>query len=124
MPTGKEIGSIMSKITSIRVREINGEERVIEGTHEVELSGQMTGTGTGTMTFTGLNDRGSVRDLGVGYLTSGDVVSAEGQGVYWLTKPGNWEIRMAYLLAGQPVVLEGSIELESRTLKGKMLELT
>jgi hypothetical protein len=126
MPLGKEIGSFSGKITSVRVLEINGEERVIEGTYEAELSGQMAGTGTGTLTFRGLNDRGTVTDLGVGYLASGDVPSARGQGVYFLSGKGQWEVRSAYLLGDQPIVSEGQITLKngSFSLKGKIFELT
>lgn len=126
MPTGKEIGKFDGKFTAVRVREINGEERVIEGTYEAKISGQMSGTGTGTITFTGLNDRGTVSDLGVGYLDSGDVTTARGQGVYFLSQKGQWEVRSAYLLGDQAVVSEGQITLSDGvfSLKGKILELT
>ena len=124
MPVGKELGSFDAKITSIRICEVNGDDRVIEGTYEAEVSGQLSGTATGTMTFTGSNDSGSFTDLGVGYLDSGDALSGKGQGVYWLTKPGEWEIRGAFTLGTQRVVSEGRIELASRSMRGKILELT
>jgi hypothetical protein len=126
MPLGKELGSFDGKITSVRVREINGEERIIEGTYEAGISGSMAGTGTGTLTFRGLNDRGTVSDLGVAYLASGDAPSARGQGVYFLSGKGQWQVRCAYLLGDQPLVSEGQITLAkgSFSLKGKIFELT
>ena len=126
MPVGKEIGSFNGDFTSVRIREINGEERVIEGTYEIQVSGQLSGIATGTITFTGSNDTGVVADLGVGYLDSGDVLSAKGQGVYWSGDKGAWEVRSAYLLGGQAVVSEGQVILDGGkfSLKGKILELT
>ena len=124
MPAEKEIGTFDAKITSIRVQSINGEERVIEGTYEAEITGQMSGMATGTMTFTGSNERGTVKDLGVGYLAAGEAVSAEGAGLYWNTKPGHWEVRVGYSIGGQNVVGEGHIDLDARSLTGKMFELT
>lgn len=126
MPVGKELGSYTGKFTSIRVREINGEERVIEGTYEGQVSGQLSGTFTGTMTFSGLNDRGTISDLGVGYLDSGDVLSARGQGVYWAGGKGQWETRSAVLVGDQTIVAEGQITMAKGTfsLKGTVAELT
>lgn len=126
MPVGKEIGSFDGNFTSIRIQEINGEERVIEGTYEIAVSGQLSGTATGTLTFSGLNDRGTVSDLGVAYLASGDAPSARGQGVYFLSEAGQWQIREAYLLGDQPIVSEGQITLADGafTLAGKIFELT
>lgn len=125
MPVGKEIGSFKGKFTSVRVCEINGDQRVIEGTYEAKLSGKLSGTATGTITFAGVNKRGTISDLAVGYLDSGDVVSAKGQGVYWAGKKGSWEIRSAYLIGNQKVVSEGRVSLSngSFSLKGKIFEL-
>ena len=124
MPAGKEIGTFDAKITSIRVVEINGDERVIEGTYEADVTGQLSGLATGTMTFRGLNDRGTFSDLGVGYLDSGAALSAQGQGVYWQAESGRWEVRAAYQLGDQHVVSEGTINLEKRSLTGKIFELS
>lgn len=124
MPVGKEIAAYTSKITSIRIVEVDGDQRVIEATYEAEVTGQITGTITGTQTFTGTNDRGSIVDKNVGYLASGDSVTGEGTGVYWLTKPGEWETRLALSLSsGQTIVGEGTIDLASRSEKGKAFEL-
>ena len=118
MPLGKEIGQYSANFTSLRIAEVNGDQRVIEGNYEGEITGQMAGQVTGTMTFTGTNDRG------VGYLTSGDAISGSGGGVYWLTSPGEWEVRAAFTLAtGQTFVGEGQIKLEGRSMKGKIFEL-
>ncbi len=126
MPAGKEIGSFSGKFTSVRVREINGEERIIDGTYEAAVSGQLSGTATGSMTFSGLNDRGMLNDLGVGYLDSGDVVSYKGQGVYWAGDKGQWEGRAAVIIGDQTVVAESQITLAngSFSLKGTLVELT
>lgn len=126
MPAGKEIGSFDAKITSVRVREINGEERIIDGSYEAHVSGQLSGTATGTLTFTGLNDRGMLNDLGIGYLDSGDVLSYKSQGVYWVGDKGRWETRAAVLLGDQTAVVEAQITLAngSFSMKGKLLELT
>ena len=124
MPLGKEIGEYSGKFTSIRIAEIDGEERVIEGNYEAEITGQMTGTVTGTITFTGTNDRGTTADKGVGYLASGESIVGQGHGVYWLTKPGVWETRAATTLSsGQTLVGEGTIQLDGLSTKGKIFEL-
>ena len=124
MPLGKEIGEYSANFTSIRIAEINGDQRVIEGNYEGDVTGQMAGQVTGTMTFTGTNDRGSVSDKGVGYLATGDALSGEGGGVYWLTAPGEWEVRAAFTLTGgQTLVGEGQIKLADRSMKGKIFEL-
>ena len=126
IPAEKEIGGYDGKFTSIRVCEINGEERVIEGTYEIRVSGELSGTATGTMTFTGLNERGTFSDLGVGYLDSGDVLSAKGQGVYWSGSKGQWETRGAWMLGDQMIVGEGQITMDDGifSLKGRIRELT
>ena len=126
MPAGKELGTFDGKFTSIRVREISGEDRVIEGTYEAEISGELGGTATGTITFSGPNDRGTTSDLGVGYLNTGVALSARGQGIYFLVEPGNWEYRAAYLLGDQAVVSEGQITMANGvfSLKGTIWELT
>lgn len=126
MPAQKEIGRFEGKFTSVRVREINAEERIIDGTYEAAVSGQLSGTATGTMTFSGLNDRGMVNDLGVGYLDSGDVLSYKGQGVYWAGNKGQWETRAAVIIGDQAIVAESQITLANGTfsLKGTLLELT
>ena len=69
------------------------------------------GTGSGTTTFSGPNERGILSDLGVAYLDSGDVVSYKGQGVYWSTSQGNWETREAVVMGDQMLVVEGQITL-------------
>lgn len=126
MPAGKELATFQGEFTSVQIREINGEERVIVGAYQVQVSGQLSGLATGTITFTGINDRGTCSDLGIGYLDSGEVLSARGQGVYWLSDKGQWEFRGAYLLGDQTVVSEGQITLANGTfsLGGKVLELT
>ena len=124
MPQGKEIGEFTSKSTSLRVTAIDGGEQTIEMSSEGTVSGQLSGTIINTVTFSGTNDRGSYTDNGVGYLDSGDSVQGCGQGVYWLSKPGEWETRgVLTLSAGQNLILEGRIVLATRTWSGKISEL-
>lgn len=123
MPQGKEIGSYSSKSTSMRVIEINGDRRTIEVALEGEVSGQLAGTIVGTTVYTGTNDRGTYTDRGVGFLASG-AVHGEGTGVYWLTKPGEWETRGVFnLTSGQTLIGEGQVNLANRTWSGRIFEL-
>ena len=126
MPVGNEIGGYEGNFTSIRTVEVNGDERIVEGTYIAKASGQLSGTITGTMTFSGRNERGTLTDLGVAYLDSGESPSSKGQGVYWSNAAGQWEIRAAYMLGDQMIVGEGQITLSNGefSLAGKIFELT
>ena len=127
MPVGKELGGFKGKFTSIRTLAINSDDdRVIEGTWEAKMTGKMSGIATGTMTFSGANERGTFTDLGVGYLDSGKVITGKGLGVYWGGKKGSWEIRGAFMLSNQMVVSEGQVTLSKGGefgLKGKIFDL-
>jgi len=126
MPVGNEIGGYEGKFSSIRVLEINGEERVIEGAYTLKVSGQLSGTVSATMTFTGRHERGTLTNLGVAYLDSGGVLSSKGQGVYWASGDGQWQTRAAIMLGDQMIVGEGQITLSNGefSLAGKIFELT
>ena len=126
MPTGNEIGGYEGKFTSIRTVEIHGEERVIEGSFMADISGPLGGTISGTATFTGSNERGTLTSLSTAYLNSGDVLSSKGQGVYWSGGKGQWETRAAFILGDQMSVGEGQITLSGGIFSwiGKLVELT
>ena len=126
MPVGNELGSYEGTFTSVRTVEIHGEERVIEGTYMAKASGQLSGTVSGTMTFSGTNERGTISSLGVGYLDSGEALTSKGQGVYWADGSGQWQIRAAFMLPEQMIVGEGQITLSGGvfSMGGKIFELT
>lgn len=126
MPVGKELGKFDGKFSSIRVLEVGDDTRVLEGTYAIEVSGQLSGTANGSITFDGRVERGTIKDRGVGFFASGDVVNAKGQGVYWLGSQGTWEVRSAYMIGDQMVVSEGQVVMagEEVSLKGKIYELT
>ena len=90
------------------------------------VSGQLNGTVTGTVTFSGSNDSGTMTGLSVAYLDSGEVLPDKGQGVYWSGGNGKWETRAAFLLPDAMMAGEGQISLADGkfTWSGKVLELT
>ncbi|MCB1746620.1 MAG: hypothetical protein H6977_11835 [Gammaproteobacteria bacterium] len=122
MPVGKQIGSYSGAFSYVRYPA----EGVVEGSYTGTVKGDLAGTATGTMTFCGDFDRGTVSDLGAGYLKSGGVVPYKGQGVYWSTSQGNWETRAAVMVDGNPCVVEGQIKMKDGTftMSGKLFELT
>jgi len=125
MPVGKKMGSFKGKFTSIRTLEVSGNDRVIEGTYEAKVTGKLAGIVTGTITFSGENERGTFSDLGVAYLNSGGAIAGKGQGVYWSGKKGSWQLRGAFMLGKQMIVSEGQISLGAGgfTLKGDVFAL-
>ncbi|MFT4564375.1 MAG: hypothetical protein ACI9BW_004138 [Gammaproteobacteria bacterium] len=126
MPAGKEIASFTGKFSSIRVIEVGDDTRVLEGTYQATISGELNGSANGSITFDGRSERGTLVDRGVGFFDSGDVVNAKGQGVYWLGKQGSWEVRAAYQIGDQMVVSEGQVTMvgDDVSLTGKIYELT
>ena len=76
--------------------------------------------------FDGPAERGVLSDRGFGIFTSGEVVNAKGQGVYWANGDGTWEIRGAFKLGDQLVVSEGQVIMDGQDvlLKGDIFELT
>lgn len=126
MPAGKEIGSYKATFNSVRVCEINGEEQLVEASYSSKVVGQLSGTGVATMKFSGNGQRGTLADVGIGYLASGDVVTYKGQGVYWASKQGNWETRAAVMVGDQMCVAEGQISMSDGLFSssGKIFELT
>lgn len=126
MPTGKSIGQYAGEFSSVRVCDISAGEQVMEGSYQAKVSGDLDGSAVGTMTFAGTNERGTMTDLGVGYLKSGDVTTYKANGVYWANGQGQWEVRAAVVMGDQTLVVEGQINLadDGVTLAGKILELT
>ena len=126
MPVGNQIGNFEAKFDAIRVVEVRGSERVVEGSYTGKVSGGLAGTVTGTMTFSGTNDRGTLSDQGIGYFDSGDVQAGRGQGVYWSNGAGQWETRAAFMLDDQMIVGEGQVSLSNGefTMSGAIFELT
>ncbi len=124
MPLGKELGEFSANFTSVRVVEVDGDQTVIEGNYDGETTGPLSGVVTGTLTFSGTNERGSLEDKGVGYLATGESLTGTGRGVYWLTSPGVWETRAGITLSnGATMVAESTVTLETRSMKGKLFEL-
>lgn len=125
MPVGNELGKYKGTFTSIRVCEINGEEQIAEGAYTAKISGELSGTAVGTMTFTGPIERGILTDLGTAFLDSGEVMTYKGQGVYWAGSQGSWETRAAAVMGDQTLVAEGQINMSDGvfSLNGKVAEL-
>jgi len=126
MPVGKELGKYKGTLTSVRVCESNGGDEIVEATYTAKMSGQMSGTAVGTMTFTGSNERGMLGDLGAGYLDSGGVESYKGHGAYWANSQGSWETRGAVVMGDQMLVVEGQVTMSEGTfsISGTVSELT
>ncbi len=125
MPVGKELGKFKGIFTSVRTCEVNGEQGVVEGTYTAKVSGQLSGTAVGTLTFSGSNARGTANDLGTAYLASGDVINYKTQGVYWSGSHGKWETRGAVMMGDQMLVVEGQISMSDGVFSssGKIFEL-
>ena len=126
MPVGKQLGTYSGDFSSVRTCAVNGDNVVVEGSYTAKVSNALDGTAVGTMTFSGTNDRGAMTDLGVGYLSSGDVVPYKATGVYWKSSQGNWETRAAVTMGDQMLVVEGSVSMskDGFSLKGAVSELT
>ncbi len=126
MPVGKELGTYTGKFSSVRICEINGDQQIAEGSYTAKVSGEISGTAVGTMTFDGTNERGTYTELGVGYLDSGDVTTYKAHGVYWFGGKGNgWQTRAAVMMGDQTLVVEGQIKMSDGvfSLSGKVAEL-
>lgn len=126
MPVGKKLATYKGTMTSIRVCESNGGNEIVEGSYTAKMSGEMSGTAVGTMTFSGSNERGTLSDLGAGYLDSGGVQSYKAGGAYWSGSQGNWETRAAVVMGDQMLVVEGQITMSGEvfSISGTVSELT
>ncbi len=126
MPVGKQLGEYQGTMTSVRYCEASGDEGLVEGSYTAKMSGEMSGTAVGTMTFTGSNERGTLTDRGAGYLNSGSVESYIANGAYWSGSQGNWETRAAVVMGDQMLVVEGQITMSDGvfSLSGTVSELT
>ncbi len=122
MPVGKELGTYSGAFSYVRY----ADDGTIEGSYTAKVTGDLAGTATGTLTFTGGTERGVCADRGAAYQSSGDVVPYNGQGTYWTTSQGHWEIRIAYIIGEDPAVSEGQITMKDGvfSLAGKLSELT
>ena len=126
MPRGNELGEFVGSFTSVRTCEVNGDNAIVEGSYSAKISGSLSGTAFGTLTLSGSSERGTLADLGTGYLDSGDVENYIGQGVYWAGSGGSWETRAAVMMGEQMLVAESRIVLTNGafSLAGKVFELT
>ncbi|MGR8918421.1 MAG: hypothetical protein ACU85V_02290 [Gammaproteobacteria bacterium] len=126
MPVGKQIGKYQGAFNAVRTVSRNGAEEVAEGSYQAKVSGDLSGNAVGTMTFTGSTERGTMHDLGNGYLDSGDVLQYEARGVYWASGKGTWQTRAAVVMGDQMSVVEGEVNMSDKgfTLKGGVFELT
>jgi len=126
MPVGKELGKFKGKFSSVRTCEVNGESGVVEGSYTAKVTGEISGTAVGTLTFSGTNARGMLGDLGTGYLDSGDPQGYIGHGVYFAGSRGTWETRAGVVMGDQVLVAEGQIKMSDGefSISGKIFELT
>ena len=126
MPVGKGLGEYSGTFSSVRVCERSGDQQTVEGTYAAKVSGDLSGTAVGTMTFSGTNERGTMTDVGTGFLDSGDVTNYNAHGVYWASGQGTWETRQAVVMGDQTLVVEGQINMSDGvfSLNGTVSELT
>ena len=126
MPVGKQLGEYQGTMTSVRYCEASGDEGLVEGSYTSKMSGELSGTAVGTMRFSGNEERGTMTDLGAGYLDSGGVEPYKAGGAYWSTSQGNWETREAVVMGDQMLVVEGQITLRDGvfSINGTVSELT
>ncbi len=113
MPVGKQLGKFKGSFSSVAITDRNRDVDTVVGSYMAKVTGDIAGTASGTMTFTGSNERGLLKDLGMGYLDSGEAAPYTAQGVYWATKQGNWETRAAVIMGDQMMVVEGQIKMSA-----------
>jgi hypothetical protein len=120
MAIGKEIGEFSLKSTSTSYAEEGG---VVS----ISCDGTATGYGTvlGTLTFRGEPgaQSGPLSWRGQGFLESGETVAGSGQGTWELIGKHKWRTRLIVATTdGRCHASDGLLDLQSRTLAGKMLE--
>ena len=124
MPLGKQIGTYESKSTSIKIVSL-GDQDVAEVTYEGTTSGDLAGPWVGTATYTGNEDEGELRFVGIGWPEpSGERVKFEGSGLYKKVGATRWQTRAAIRSSrGEQFVSEGQVDHESRTWIGDLYVL-
>lgn len=122
MALGKEIGEFSLKSTSTSYAE--------DGvTVRIDLDGKATGYGTvlGTLTMRGEPGAksGSCSWRGQGFLEGGDTVIGSGEGTWEEIGKHKWRTRLVVATSdGRTHASDGQLNLEGRSLTGKMLEWT
>ena len=128
MPIGKEVGSFSSTATSMTQSVDSVGRRAFVMNFEGSVSGAWEGAGLTTITATAAND-----DLSAGtfegsfavYLSGGGVVTGTGSGVFGSCGEHVWQLNGLGLLAdGTRMAYESTLALDSRSLSGKMFEVT
>ena len=122
MASGKLLGEFSLKSTSLTLSPGPGGSTLIAGNFE----GTATGFGTiiGTGTFVG-GKQGTFSWCGAAYLDSGDTNSAAGAGTYESVGKHRWNTQgNLHFLDGQTLVIEGTIDLATRSWNGKIYEKT
>ena len=120
MAIGKEIGTFTFKSVTTSYA-LEG------GSVQVNLDGTAKGYGTvlGTLTFRGEPGAksGSLSWRGQGFLDDGKTVTGAGEGVWEESGKHKWRTRLIVSNSdGTSHASEGLLDLETRTLSGKMLE--
>lgn len=125
-PVDVHVAAERIQLTLDIVTDRSGDVDTVEGSYMAKVSGDIAGTASGTMAFTGSNERGLLKDLGVGYLDSGEVAPYTAQGVYWSNKQGHWGTRAAVIMGDQMMVVEGQIKMtgDGYTTTGGVFALT
>jgi hypothetical protein len=120
MAIGKEIGEFTLKSITTNY--------ALEGvTVQVNLDGTATGYGTvlGTLFFRGEPGAksGPLSWRGQGFLDNGETVIGAGEGIWEEAGKHRWRTRLIVSTSdGRSHASEGLLDLQSRTLSGKMLE--
>jgi hypothetical protein len=122
MALGKEIGEFSLKSTSTTYAESGGSV-------QINLDGKASGYGTvlGTLTLRGEPGAksGSCSWRGQGFLENGETVIGSGEGAWEELGKHKWRTRMVIVTSdGRTHASEGQLDLETRSLSGKMLEWT
>ena len=122
MAIGKEIGEFSLKSITTSYAEEGGSV-------QINCDGTATGYGTvlGTLTFRGEPGAttGALTWRGQGFLENGDTVAGAGQGTWEEIGKHKWRTRLIVTTSdGGCHASDGHLDLESRTLTGKMLEWT
>lgn len=120
MAIGKELGDFSLNITSSVFADDGSSVQV-----NADGTGSGFGTILGTLTFRG--DPGAKAGLaswrGSGFLDNGDQVQGIGDGIWQEIGKHQWRIRAAVLISdGQILATDGTVDLASRSYKGKLLD--
>jgi hypothetical protein len=122
MAVGKRIGEFSLKATTITLTPGPAGSVLLQANYE----GTGTGFGTvlGTLSAASAGQKsGTWSWCAAAYLDNGDSVTGTGQGIFQSDKPNRWRTQGGIQLSdGRMIILEGEIDLATRSWTGQLFE--